>query len=206
MVIEEPDHSQSTIGRRAKATYGEDSVTLKIDIAGNQVNAVLDTGAKPSVIDYKTLTGLGFRNNIKAMKSKVFGLCQNPVQVLGGVELEVKIDQEKAAACFYFLDSEEPTLLLGREFMACFDRITFDFRNGRIRLGNVWNPIESTLTGGTPLFWARTAMSDTTIAAVGCRNKTFDINLELSSDEHKELTHLLNDYTDLSAVDPRKPG
>ena len=52
----------------------EDTVTLKVKIAGKEVSAVLDTGAKPSVIDLKTLAQLGLSCYIQPAPSCVFGL------------------------------------------------------------------------------------------------------------------------------------
>ena len=120
----------------------EDTVTLKVKISGKEVSAVLDTGAKPSVIDRKTLAQLGLSGHIQPVRSRVFGLGQKPVPVPGRVEADVNIGQAAATTYFYVSDSDEPTLLLGREFMICFDRVTFDFIKGQIGLGKTWVPIQ----------------------------------------------------------------
>ena len=206
MIVEDSIYGQSACNHKSNSLDGEESVSLKVGIAGRQVTALLDTGAKPSVIDLKTLSGLGLRKYLNPARSKVFGLCQSPVKVLGRIDVEVEIGQEHAVVRFYVLDSEEPTLLLGREFMSCFDRVTFEFRNRKIGLGSIWIPIESTLKGGTPLFRARTAMREATLAPVGVGSDGFNVNVDLDQANYEELRVLLNEYADLFASDPKKPG
>ena len=190
-----------------KAVDAEDSVTIRVKVAGKVVAAVFDTGAKPSVMDRKTLGELGLENQVIPAKTKVFGLCQNPVQVIGRVKIDVNTGQSKVVtANFHVLDSQHPTVLLGREFMAHFDQVTFDFGRGRIRLGEAWIPIESTIKGGTPLFRAQTAIREVTVAAVEDGYKTFDVNPKLSPQERVELDELLQENCDLFAVNPKKPG
>ena len=167
---------------------------------------MLDTGAKPSVIDRKTVDELVLKESIQPTRSHVFGLGQAPVPVLGKVVNEVKLGPAAATAHFYVLDSDEPTLLLGREFMVGSDSVTFDFTNGHIGLGKVRVPIESALTGGSPLFRAQTAIRDSTVATLAAGSDHIDIFPELKAHEHEELARLLEDNTDIFAVDPKKPG
>ena len=61
------------------------------------------------------------------------------------------------------LDSQEATILLGREFLRKFGSVTFDFDKGNIRLGRLCIPIKAAMMGGTPIFRAETAMRDETI-------------------------------------------
>lgn len=49
------------------------------------------------------------------------------------------------------LDSEEPTVLLGRQFCRHLGTISFDFQQSRIKIGEVWKPYETVLYGATPL-------------------------------------------------------
>ena len=180
-----------------KAVDAEDSVTIRVKVAGKVVAAVFDTGAKPSVMDRKTLGELGLENQVIPAKTKVLGLCQNPVQVIGRVKIDVNTGQGKVVtANFHVLDSQHATVLLGREFMAHFDQVTFDFGRGRIRLGEAWIPIESTIKGGTPLFRAQTAIREVTVAAVEDGYKTF-VNPKLSPQERVELDELLQENCDL---------
>ena len=75
--------------------------------------------------------------------------------------------------------------------MICFDRVTFDFIKGQIGLGKTCIPIESTLTGGSPLFRAQTSMRDSTVAGSGAGSEDFDIAPELEKQEYRELARLL---------------
>ena len=192
--------------RKGGKPSDEDAVTLRVVIAGKEISAILDTGAKPSVMDRNTLAQLGLDDHIQPACIHVFGLGKAPVPVVGKVNVKVKIGRAEATTAFYVLDNDEPTLLLGREFMVCFDRVTFDFAKGRIGLGEAWTPIESTLTGGSAPFRAQTAIRDNVLAVLGSGSEEFDVASELKKKDFKELARILEENRDLFAVDPKKSG
>ena len=66
-------------------------MTLKVMIEGQEVAAMLDTGATPCVIDKSTADNLGLCRRLVHERSKVYGLCNNAVQVLGHVMAAIKV-------------------------------------------------------------------------------------------------------------------
>lgn len=104
----------------------EASVTIVLKVNGHTVAAILDTGAKPSVVDTLTIQRLGLENLVVPAKSRVYGLCNSPVQVTGYVEVPIQIVGEKPVHHrIHVIQQCEPTLLLGRQFMRLFSRAVF---------------------------------------------------------------------------------
>ena len=68
----------------------EEAVTLKVMIEGQKVAAILDTGATPYVIDKGTADKLGLCRMSVHESSRVYGLCNNHVQVLGYTMAAIK--------------------------------------------------------------------------------------------------------------------
>ena len=75
--------------------------------------------------------------------------------------------------------------------MVCFVRVTFDFTKGQIGLGEAWLPMESTLTGGLPLFRAQTTMRDDLVVVLGSGSEEFDVAPELEKQEYMGLVRVL---------------
>ena len=83
-----------------------------------EVKAMLDTGATPCMIDRGTVERLKLCRMIEHKSSKVYGLGNSPVRVLGYLLAEIKVGSRKPhLQKLQVLDSEEPTILLGRQFM-----------------------------------------------------------------------------------------
>ena len=70
--------------------------------------------------------------------------------------------------------------------MVCFDRVTADFTKEHIDFRDAWILIESTLTGGLPLFRGQTAMRDGLVAVFWSRSEEFDVAPELENQEYRE--------------------
>ena len=51
----------------------EEAVTVEVSIGGNKVAAVLDTGARPSIIDMGTLRRLGLEDEMIVIPGRVNG-------------------------------------------------------------------------------------------------------------------------------------
>ena len=133
-------------------TANEDAVTLQVRIEGRKVRAILDTGATPCVIDKGTVERLKLGRRIEYEPSKVFGLCNSPVRVLGYIKAEIEVGSCKPLVQrLQVLDSEEPTVLLGRQLMQRLGTVSFDFNQGRVKIGDVWETYEATVHGATPL-------------------------------------------------------
>ena len=52
---------------------GEDAVSIQVRVGDHTLLAILDTGARPSVIDRYTLQNLGLDKQMREDQSKVFG-------------------------------------------------------------------------------------------------------------------------------------
>ena len=103
----------------------------------------------------------GLFGKIVQSPSRVYGLCSNPVPVLGYVDTEIRLLTGKGTPQrLQILNTEVPTLLLGRQFMQKQESVEFDFRRGRIKMGNDWTQIECTVQGATPLARAQVVKQD----------------------------------------------
>ena len=85
-------------------------------------------------------------------RTDVYGLCNNPVPVLGYSNTENFQEWgEPTIQRIRILQTEEPTLLLGWLFIQKLGSVQFDLERGHIKLGQYWTDIESTVECGTPL-------------------------------------------------------
>ena len=103
------------------------------------------------------------------------------------------------------LDSQEATILLGREFLRKFGSVTFDFDQENIRLGRLCIPIKAAMMGGVPIFRAETAMRDETIVNIEEVRIKVDINQDLDIDECEEISRLCHAFSDRFAKNPKRP-
>ena len=89
-------------------------------------------------MDSSTAKKTKFFESMVPVPSDVYGLCNNPVPVLGYAEAEIHMEKgEPTLQRIQILDSDEPTLLLGRIFMQKLGSVEFDFKRGRIKLGSI---------------------------------------------------------------------
>lgn len=167
--------------------------------------ALLDTGARPSVIDMATLEQIGLAGRLIRLPEQVYGLCKSPVGVKGYIHVEIQMDKgDPVVTRMKVLDSREPTVLLGREFLKEFGSVTFDFAQGRIGLGTLQIPIKN-MVGGNPIFRAETAMKDEKIATVDDVLVKLDINEELDKSAREEVLALCRSFSDRFAENPKRP-
>ena len=73
----------------------EDAVTIQIEVEGHCISAILDTGARPNVVEYNTLQDLNLNQNLVDRPGQVFGLCDNPIKVLGYLDTEVRMGRHR---------------------------------------------------------------------------------------------------------------
>ena len=69
----------------------ENCVSPLVSNNGEETRALLDTGASPAVIDENTLQELGLGNTLKEGFGRVYGLCKNPITVIGSARLTVDV-------------------------------------------------------------------------------------------------------------------
>lgn len=127
---------------------------------------------------------------------KVIGYADIPLEV-GGQEIFVQRLQ--------VLEGDEPTFLLGRDFLSRSEVVTFDWKEGRVRFGNTWIPVISTLCGATPLVRAQTIQQVEVFESLPTTNE-FDINPELPHSDQSAIQQMLEEFTHVFAQNPRRPG
>ena len=90
---------------------GEDAVVIQVQIGKRTVSALIDTGAKPCVMDRKTLRNLQLGAMMVDAPNQVYCLCNVPVKVLGYIDTEIQLgDRPPLVQRIQILDSEDPTI------------------------------------------------------------------------------------------------
>ena len=130
----EPNRRVMRIGR---SSAGEEmSVYLPIKLNGESLSALLDSGAGPSVIDLHTLRTLGLESELNTKSGKIFGISQDPVEIVGTVQLELDLGNEQTVTqSFQVLSGTHDTCILGRDLLVKFGTTEFDWLSHQIRLG-----------------------------------------------------------------------
>ena len=135
-----------------EVSIGAGAVSVQVMIRRERLTAILDTGASPCVMDSNTAKRTKLFESMVPVPSDIYGLCNNPVPVLGYAQAKIHIEKgEPTLQRIQILDTDEPTLLLGRIFKQKLGSVEFDFRRGRVKLGKYWTDIECTVEGSTPL-------------------------------------------------------
>ena len=179
---------------------------IEINIGEHRVDAILDTGAAPSVIDRDTARRLDL--SIIPEARRVYGLCNNPVRVVGYVDAPIRIGAGVTVKeRIQVLDSNESTLLLGRKFMKQLGEVTFDWTHGRIRIGQTWVSAHKSLKGATPLARARAAKQEEEyeVASINTKER-IQMGEELQPRETAALEQLVDEYSHIFTQYPKRPG
>ena len=185
---------------------GEDAVTIQVRVGHEEVCAMLDTGARPSVIDLNTAQNLGIDGDIIKVPSKVYGLCDSPVDVIGYVDAEICVGtRPPIVQRLQVLTSDNPVLILGRGFMRHFKEVAFDFERGRIKLGSGWEPVQAAISGSTPLARAESSVDQVREGSMVTPAAAL-LNPQLRTDEMEQVQQLLSEFPTLFAKDPKRPS
>ena len=137
-VVSRSDSPSSSIPVEAVTT--DECVALKVKLGEKLVNATLDSGAGPSVIDMGIVEILGLQHQITMCEENLVNASGDPMDIAGVVMIQVKIRGAKSVKHeFKVLNSKTYSrVLLGRDFMKLFGTVTFDFVGNSVRLGRVW--------------------------------------------------------------------
>ena len=182
----------------------ESAVVVRIKLNNSPLVAMLDSGAQPSIVDKGTLLSLGA--NFAACPSHIHGVGATPVVTLGKARLVVDIGQKNTITHeFLIMDSNESTIILGRDFLSQFNSTEFDWANYRVRLGHIWLPTEASLHGGQILSRAKVVNSVAIEEPCETPGQAWDINTELDPTQHQSILKLLIEYADVFAVNPKSP-
>ena len=134
----------------------EESASIIVKVRGLPVRALLDTGAKVNVMDIQTMRGLGVSHCLNPRGGQVYGVAGTPVAIVGTVEIPIELrNQDIRWVQVHVLEGEEQALLLGRQFLKFFGRVTLDWEAGTIMLGTSGFEIQEMVAGGNPISRAR---------------------------------------------------
>ena len=102
------------------------------------------------------------------------------------------------------LDSDNPTFILGRTFMGQFREVTFDFEGGRVRLGNEWELVQTTVSGSNPI--ARALAVGDEVPEVRKGTLIMELINKLGHFENERVRELLSEFPTLFAENPKRPS
>ena len=185
----------------------EMSVILPIKLSGEPINALLDSGAGPSVIDRNTLCKLGLDQLMDAKEGEVHSLSSEPVKVIGSLNIMVDIgDEQILEHSFEILTETEPTCVLGRNFLMNFGTTEFDWAKGQVRLGEIWKTAHMRIEGGEPLSRASVATFDILdqLSSLHYLQSHYNIQRDLSDRQRSLLIELLNRHLGVFAINPKR--
>ena len=198
---------ESTQQSRRNGYAIQSGVVIRVSLNGHSTQALLDSGAQPSVVDIQSLRAISSEYTPK--RGRVHGVCATPVKTVGEVILRVDVGKgETMEHKFTVLDSSEPTIILGRDFLSRYSSTEFNWDNHRVRLGNFWLNSEATISGGQALSRAElvaTTVCDTQVAR-SSTNIRWNISPDITSQQSRRLAALLEEFHDVFAENPRKPS
>ena len=93
------------------------SVVLPVKVNGESVSALLDSGAGPLVMDLQTIRNLGLETHMRSISNKIFGLAQEPINVVGRLEVLLDLgDNQTVRHSFEVLSGVLNTCILGNTY------------------------------------------------------------------------------------------
>ena len=103
------------------------SVALTAKLNDVPFTVLLDSGARPSVLDLDTVRKLGLESSIHRCSSKIYGVGKNPIGMVGNISISVDMgDDQKLVHSFGILHEANPTRILGRDFLRRLGPTEFD--------------------------------------------------------------------------------
>ena len=115
------------VAKHSELFSDEDSASIVVKERGRPIRALLNTGAKANVMDMQTMRELGVSHYLKSRIEQVYGAAGTPVAIVGTVEIPIELrNRETRWLQVHVLEGEEQALLLGRQFLRLFGRVTFD--------------------------------------------------------------------------------
>ena len=101
-------------------------------LANSSIEIVLDSGAGPSVIDLGTVRYLGLERPLNRRTGTVYGVGQNPVQLIRNIALDVEGEDQLVRHSFGVLADTNKTRILGRDLLSKFGPTEFDWNTHRV--------------------------------------------------------------------------
>ena len=99
---------------------------------------MLDSGAGCSIIDVGSLERIGMKDCIARGNNVLINASGHHMDILGIVKIPTRIGNAKLIVHeFKVLNLRTySNILIGRDYMQLFERITYDFNRNSVRLGN----------------------------------------------------------------------
>ena len=178
----------------------EESAMIEMELEGRESEALLDSGAGPSVMDLLTLKKANLKWKMVPWEEDLKSFDDSSKKTVGYVNLQVRVGDVEVTQRFKVIKSRRPIkTILGRDFLYKFGSTEFDWVKGQIRLGEQWI---------TPLLWMRGGTHNDRVAMAmssSGEDMKFDINPNLDDSQKSRLRSLLEEYSDCFAENPKKP-
>ena len=117
-----------------------DSATIRLELNNFETNALIDSGAKWSVIDIGTVSTIGLEKEIRRNSRDLINASGEKMDIIGEVDIIIKSDKiSPVTHPFKVLNTRTfSNILLGRDFMRHYGKVTFDFEKNRLKLDKWW--------------------------------------------------------------------
>ncbi|KAI6653467.1 hypothetical protein LOD99_3686 [Oopsacas minuta] len=143
-------------------------------------------------------------------EGQVFALRRAAVSASG--QVEVKIDtgsDQRVLQCLQVIDVGDRAFILGREFLAKFNSVEFNWDRCEIRFGDQWKRARAFVNGGTALSQSQTSQ-DTEVDSVTLSTWNAQIEARIHSEfqleERREPYNLFQEFSEVFAENPKKPS
>ena len=207
-------HSARDCGSRQKVYHvtdggggtSEQAVTMRVQLDGSGVAALLDSGASMSVIDERSVldANLGHKVQYSNDLDAVSGVGGQAV-VIGSLSVRVNVgDGQAVRHSLKVLGGVEPIVILGRDFLSRFPSTEFDWEGGRIRLGNKWKAPDVMIAGGKRDDRAAVAVLESMVSPSASELRS-RINPALDPGVKERIFNVLWEHRSVFAVNPKKP-
>ena len=119
-------------------------MVIKSKISGHETNALLDTGAGCCVIDLGTVEKFKLTSAIEEVDNnskKCIDASGNEMAIIGKIKLNtslIGVPGEFLQEFRVLAKKSNSSIILGCNFLKRYDKLTVDFRNGRIKVGKTW--------------------------------------------------------------------
>ena len=100
---------------------------------------MLDTGASCSLIDLGSIERLGLQTNIKSSDHRLIDASGNSMSIIGDLDIPITTQGINVIQNMKVVNTKTyQNVILGRDFLAKFSPVEFDFIRNCIKLGDKW--------------------------------------------------------------------
>ena len=107
--------------------------------ANQQINVLIDSGASCSLIDLGSVERLGLQANIKLSDHRLIDASGNSMSIIGDLDIPITTQGINITQNMKVVNTKTyQNVILGRDFLAKFSPVEFDFMHNGIKLGDKW--------------------------------------------------------------------